>query len=158
MLNRKYEHGYTIIELLIVVLVIGVMAGFAFVGITDSQARARDTERTADIDTLNSRLEEYFTDNGGYPETVSTTIFPGLDPAVLNDPQDVSIDIRAAVDSQADASASADPDGTGADYAYIPYPTGCSGITCRGYILKSYIEIPTQEIPNPYVRGGLHNN
>lgn len=147
-----------IVELLIVITVIGILSGLAFVGITDGQTRARDTERAADIDTLHSRLEEHFTDKGGYPETLSTDLFSGLDPQALVDPRGNTIDVRSPVANLVTAMSSPDPQDTGANYAYIPYPEGCAGITCRGYVLKSVIEKPTDKIPNPYIRTGLHNN
>jgi type II secretory pathway pseudopilin PulG len=147
-----------IVELIVVTIVIGILAGLIFIGVTDSQARARNTERAADIDTLHSRLEEYRTDRGGYPETLSAELFPGLNPEVLVDPRGQDIDIRTPVATQADALDTEDPDGTGPDYIYVAYPEGCGGITCRGYILKSFIENPADKLPSPYVRGGLHNN
>lgn len=157
---RRYQkaRGFMIVELLIVIVIIGTLTSLAYVGITDSQAKGRDAERTSDIDTIHGRLEEYFTDNGGYPSTVTVELFPSLDPETLKDPDGNQIDIRAAVASQADATASPNPTNTGSNYAFIPYPTGCSGITCRGYVLKSFIEKPTDSIPNPYIRSGLHNN
>lgn len=150
--------GYSLVELLLVMAIISILIVLSSIGIGDSQAKSRDTERTSDINILHSRLEEYYTDKGAYPPTLSDALLPGLDPEALIDPNGNSIDQRTPVTSQVTARNSADPDGSGADYAYIPYPTGCGPTTCRGYFLKSYIEKPSDPITNPYLRSGLHNN
>jgi len=152
------QTGFTIIELIVVIVVIGILATLSYIGIANTQARSRDTHRTTDIDTLHSRLEEYYTDKGAYPNTLSTTTFPGLPASALVDPDGVSIQIRTPVASQAAAAASSNPTGTPNDYSYTPYPTGCGLTSCRGYILKSFVEIPTAPITNPYIRSGLYNN
>lgn len=150
--------GFTILEMLIVIVVVGVLASLTFNAVGDSRARGRDAERATDIDTLHSRLEEYYSDNGGYPNTFTVATFGGLDPEALQDPSGNSITIVPPVTSQTAAQATANPTGTGPNYKYIPYPTGCNAINCLGYVLKSYIEKPTPEVPNPYIRTGLHNN
>lgn len=151
-------HGFSLIEMIVVMAVIAILAALSFVGIADGQARGRDSQRTSDIDVIHSQLEQYYIDHGGYPETINTTVLPRLDPEALKDPDGEPIDIRLAVASQASATAITVTDSTGPDYLYIPYPTGCNGITCRGYVLKSFIERPTEDVANPYVRRGLHNN
>lgn len=144
--------------MLIVITIIGIMAGFSLVGIIDAQARGRDAERVADIDVLHSQLEQYYIDNGGYPATVNAALLPQLDPSALTDPDGESIDIRSPVANQTAANVVTVSDSNGPDYVYTAYPSGCSNINCRGYMLKSFIEQITQDVTNPYVRQGLHNN
>lgn len=151
------QTGFTIIELLIVIALIGILSSLVYMGVGNSQKRGRDTERAADIDTIHAQLEEYYTDKGAYPNTINTTVLPGLFPDALVDPSGDSITIDTPVASQAAAQATANPTGS-PDYVYIPYPTGCDSTNCRGYILKSFIENPTLPMTNPYVRAGLHNN
>ena len=151
------QTGFTIVELLIVIVLVGILSSLVFVGIGKSQMRGRDTERAADIDVIHAQLEEYYTDKGAYPDTINRTLLPSLPPEVLVDPLGGSIQIYSPVASQAAAQATANPTGT-PNYAYIPYPTGCGATNCRGYILKSLIENPTLPMTNPYVRAGLHNN
>lgn len=157
-MHKHTSSGYTLVELLIVIAIIAILASMAFIGISDAQARARDTQRTTDINLLHTRLEEYYTDKGGYPNTISAALFPGLDPEAMIDPNGDPIEIRTPVASQADAKASPNPTGTPNDYSYIPYPASCGETTCRGYFLKSYTEKPTAPITNPYIRSGLNNN
>lgn len=153
----KLNAGFTIVEMLVVIVVVGILAGLISVAAGDSQKRARDSERVTDIDALHSRLEEFHSDYGGYPNTFTVATFPSLNPEVLKDPSGQDIVINAAVADQFTAQAVANP-GSSANYLYIPYPTGCTAITCTGYVLKSYIENPKPNMPNPYQKTGLSNN
>lgn len=155
--SNRVQYGYTVAEMLIVIMVIGILAALTFSGVQSSNARGRDAERTADIDVLHSRLEEYFSDYGGYPSTLAATNLPGVNPEALKDPQGVIVVIEAPVANLVAAQAAAAPTAS-ANYKYTPYPTNCSGSNCTGYVLKSFIEVPTERVPNPYERLGLQNN
>ena len=64
--------GFTIVELLIVIVVIAILASISIVAYTGIQARARDSQRLQDIKTIVKVLELYKLQNGTYPEEVST--------------------------------------------------------------------------------------
>lgn len=149
--------GFTITELLIIIVLIGILLGVVFAYIPDSRLRARDKERQSDIDILHGRLEEYYQDKGGYPATLNASILPRLDPEALVDPSGHQINILAPVENEAAARAVPNPTTTGTQYIYAAYPTGCTA-NCIGFILKTVIEKPTPEIPNPYMQGGLNNS
>ena len=156
-LNPK-QHGFTIVELLIVIIVIGILAGLVLNNISGARGKARDSQRIADLTNLSSKLEEYYNDNGGYPNTFTASTLPGIDPEALKDPLGNAITINSPVSDQAVAQGSSAPTANGPNYKYIPYPTGCNSVTCTGYVLMSYIEYPTATTPNPYVRTGINNN
>lgn len=61
------------IELLIVIAIIGLLAGTLVVLVNPSAqlGKARDTERKNTLKQLQGALEQYFSDNGTYPDTVS---------------------------------------------------------------------------------------
>ncbi len=65
--RRKLTSGFTIVELLIVIVVIAILAAISVVAYTGVQARARDSQRMQDIKTITKALEMYYVDNGGYP-------------------------------------------------------------------------------------------
>ncbi len=155
--KNSQQSGFTMIEILVVLVVISLIMGIIFVFIPDARRQSRDKERQSDIDTLHSRLEEYYQDHGGYPSAISTSVFPPLDPAVLIDPNGSSIKNNPPVATQFAARSTTNPTLSGNQYTYTAYPTGCNN-NCVGYILKTVIETPSTEFPNPYIQGGLHNN
>ena len=73
---RNRSAGFTIIELLIVIVVIGILAGLVLNAFGNIQERARDTERQNDINTMHTQLELYYTENSAYP--AATADLPNL--------------------------------------------------------------------------------
>ncbi len=71
MLNKKinYQKGFTLIEMVIVIAVMGVLMGIAFRGFSSIQQNARDTRRVANLRTVATQLELYFARCGHYPTT-----------------------------------------------------------------------------------------
>lgn len=59
--------GFTIVELLIVIVVIGILAAIVIVSYSGIQQRATDAVRQSDIDATAKALELYYVDNGKYP-------------------------------------------------------------------------------------------
>ena len=69
----KNKSGFTIVELLIVIVVIAILAAITIVAYNGIQARARDNIRYADAKAIMKALELYKADNGNYPSTSITT-------------------------------------------------------------------------------------
>lgn len=67
MLKKYSQKGFTIVELLIVIVVIGILAALVLNTFSGVQRRARDTERQTDINSIATQLEVYYNDNAGYP-------------------------------------------------------------------------------------------
>jgi prepilin-type N-terminal cleavage/methylation domain-containing protein len=59
--------GFTIIELLVVIVVIGILASIMVVSYTGIQQRSRDSERDSHIIQIKLALEKYYAGNGMYP-------------------------------------------------------------------------------------------
>jgi prepilin-type N-terminal cleavage/methylation domain-containing protein len=64
---RSKNKGFTLIEMLIVIAIIGILAGIVLTGVRGFQATARDTRRIGDVRNIQPLLELYFTRNGTYP-------------------------------------------------------------------------------------------
>ncbi|QQG50996.1 MAG: type II secretion system protein [Candidatus Saccharibacteria bacterium] len=73
MKSRGRTKGFTIVELLIVIVVIAILAAITIVAYNGIQGRARDSQRVQDMNTIIKALEVYKTLNGTYPAPVSTT-------------------------------------------------------------------------------------
>jgi len=63
----KRSHGFTIVELLIVVVVIGVLASITAVAYSNMQQRSRTASRITAIRSIQKGLESYRTIHGIYP-------------------------------------------------------------------------------------------
>ena len=88
------QKGFTIVELLIVIVVIGILAALVITTFTGIQQKARNTERTTDIKALHGQVEAYYAQNGKYPtlanlndSTWRGTNMKGLDAEALKDPK-----------------------------------------------------------------------
>jgi len=63
----KSKSGFTVVELLVVLMIIALLAALMSVTYLTIQSQSRDAERKADIETLVSLFEKYYDKNGEYP-------------------------------------------------------------------------------------------
>lgn len=75
MLERKSRYGFTLIELMVVVAIIGILMSAGIIVFTQAQVRARDAKRIADVDAIAKLMEQYYQENGQY------FIYEGVSPA-----------------------------------------------------------------------------
>lgn len=72
-IKTKSTPGFTIVELLIVIVVIGILAALVVSTFSGVQGRARDAKRESDIAAITKALEIYYLENGVYPGTPGQT-------------------------------------------------------------------------------------
>lgn len=89
---QKNQKGFTIIELLVVIVIIGILVALALPNLFAAQARGRDSDRKNELKNLQQRLETYFNDNGNYPSTDTAAMVAALGGAATDneyvDPRD----------------------------------------------------------------------
>jgi prepilin-type N-terminal cleavage/methylation domain-containing protein len=67
--SKQEQTGFTIVELLIVIVVIGILAAITVVAYNGVQARANDVHRESDIENVVKLVQNYYAINGAYPST-----------------------------------------------------------------------------------------
>jgi general secretion pathway protein G len=82
---RRQAHGFTLIEIMVVVIIIGLLAAIIVPGIVNKVDEARVAKAKADIQSLETALTEYRLDNSVYPSTDD-----GLE-ALVKQPNDPSV-------------------------------------------------------------------
>ncbi len=75
---RQKQTGFTIVELLIVIVVIGILAAITIVAYNGIQNRANDTAIQSDLQNISKKLELYKADNGVYPAGATQLATLGL--------------------------------------------------------------------------------
>lgn len=133
-LKRK-QAGFTIIELLIVIVVIGILATLVITTFSGIQRNARNRAREADINALHSQVEYYYGQNSKYPTLANlndaawrAANLKGLDAEALKDPQGTASTLVGAP--------------AAGSYSYVVTPTDCNnaGTDCTGYTLTATYE------------------
>jgi prepilin-type N-terminal cleavage/methylation domain-containing protein len=135
---KNRSKGFTIVELLIVIVVIAILATLVIVTFTGIQQKARDSQRSTDINALDSHLEAYYAQNGYYPTLTNLTTaswltanMKGLDPESLVSPKGAAI-LGTASSSTQEA------------YGYVATPASCDNAAtatqCTGFTLTAQLE------------------
>jgi general secretion pathway protein G len=113
--------GFTLLELLVVMAIIGILAAIGIASYGTVQSKARDARRKSDLENVARALEMYRNDVGSYPAAIS------LDGSEFHNPTQPSVIYMQKTPE--------DPRGT---YLYEPQSVG-SG-TNNAYLLYARLE------------------
>lgn len=76
----KTKKGFTLLELLIVVVILAVLAGLALPQYLRTVARARESEGWQNLGTIRSALSRYYAEWGDLTNTIDLTLLDISDP------------------------------------------------------------------------------
>lgn len=65
--NNRNEKGFTLLELIVVVAILGLLVSIWLVALSQQKAKNRDVERVSDIRSIKQSLEMHNQNNGRYP-------------------------------------------------------------------------------------------
>lgn len=156
-MNRR---GFTIVELVIVIFIIGVLLVLGVANLRGSQANARDTERKGDIETIALHLESFYqsgtdgsTSTGDYPSSQLTssqayteTALRDIDIKSITAPGiTVSTNTFKSATNNTETTAEVSPQPTVDEYIYQPLQSDGSLCTlevqeCRRFNLYYHLE------------------
>ena len=155
-LNRK-ESGFTIVELLIVIVVIGILAGLVITTFNGIQQKGRDTERETDIKALHGQVEAYYAQKGYYPSLTNmndrasggfvATELKGLDAEAFKDPKGTASTLVGTAAANSYAYAVTNSAGTSCE---------ADSTTCAKYTLTATLE-GTINGSSTYAKASLNN-
>jgi general secretion pathway protein G len=140
MFKKVNQKGFTIVELLIVIVVIGILAAIVITQFSGAQQTARNTNRQTDLRSVHGQLEAYFAAEGNYPSftELNTPLFRqenlrGLDAEALVDPRDDRDNPAAPFEAAPVINR----------YSYETTPANCDNAAngaCESYLLTATLE------------------
>jgi general secretion pathway protein G len=88
----RRQAGFTLLELLVVMTIVGILAAIAVPALRDSPQRAREAALREDLFTLRSVIDQYHGDKGAYPPDLQTLVTAGYIRKIPFDPMTKSAD------------------------------------------------------------------
>jgi general secretion pathway protein G len=67
--RRTQQEGFTLIEIMVVILILGLLATLVVQSLRGATDKAKRTKAMADIAEMKTALDRYYIDNGSYPTT-----------------------------------------------------------------------------------------
>lgn len=68
-MQQRKQRGFTLIEIMVVVVILGILAAFVVPNLMDKPVQAKITKAKSDISVIESALDLYRLDNNRYPST-----------------------------------------------------------------------------------------
>tara|TARA_B100001250_G_C19647158_1_gene720919 strand:- start:413 stop:898 length:486 start_codon:yes stop_codon:yes gene_type:complete len=121
-LHKIKQQGFTIVELLIVVVVIGILAAIVIVAYNGVTQSARNTGYKSDAASIAKLAETYNAQVGSYPQTAanfSSSSYPGKMPS--------SIDVIVTSGTVTNTTSSGTSDPTTSNHTWAMYENTSSG-------------------------------
>jgi type IV pilus assembly protein PilA len=80
--RAQSESGFTLVELLVVMLILGLLAAIAIPAFFNQRTKAQDAEAKTTAKTAQTALETYATDNGGSYLNADLTKLRAIEPTI----------------------------------------------------------------------------
>lgn len=87
-----HDSGFTLLELLVVMTIIGILAAIAVPALKNSPQRAREATLKEDLFSMRSVIDQFHGDKGNYPPDLQTLVTDGYLRKIPIDPMTKSAD------------------------------------------------------------------
>lgn len=139
---NKSVKGFTLIELLIVVVILAILGGVV-AGTINSlgvRAKARDSQRVADLNKLKTALELHFADVRQYPDSDASDNWTKVSVGLTELTAMGYMEALPVDPGQTGTATNPCGNTTNYDYYYISLDTNSNGFN-DGYVLSTVLEI-----------------
>ena len=76
-LDRDRQSGFTLLELIIVIAIIGILATIAMPALKNMPVRAKESVLKTNLRTLRDMIDQYYGDKGHYPTSLDALVDEG---------------------------------------------------------------------------------
>jgi general secretion pathway protein G len=133
----KKQSGFTLLELLVVMTIIGILAAIAVPALRDSPQRAREAALREDLFTMRSVIDQYHGDKGAYPPDLQTLVTAGYLRKIPVDPMTKSAETWVVAQEEISTEATTSSD-TPATPGIIDVHSGSPGKSLDGTLYKDW--------------------
>jgi general secretion pathway protein G len=84
--HRPKQRGFTLIELIVVVTIIGILAAVAVANVKNAQTKAREAALKDDLFEMRKAIDNYYADKQKYPDGLQTLVSEKYLRAIPKDP------------------------------------------------------------------------
>ena len=135
-MKRGAQAGFTLLELLVVMTIIGILAAIAVPALRDSPQRAREATLREDLFTLRSVIDQYHGDKLVFPPDLQTLVADGYLRKIPVDPMTKSAEtwVLAMEEIPPDEQAGSEPPTPG----IVDIHSGSPGKALDGTLYKDW--------------------
>ena len=109
LLSRRSQRGFSLIELIVVVTIIGILAGIALINVRTAQTKAREAALKDNLFQMRKAIDNFYADKQRYPSSLEELV-PNYVRRIPADPITMQQDWETVMDDPLSEEGSAETD------------------------------------------------